>query len=46
METLTTLALIAAILAKGAAPVIVVLLYAAALASAAYMFRDRGNGGH
>lgn len=38
--------LVLSILARAGLPVIVVMVYAAALASAAYMFRDRGNGGH
>lgn len=37
------LLLSATILAKLACPLLAVLLYAAALASAAYMLRDRGN---
>ena len=37
------LLLSATILAKLACPVLAVLLYAAALASAAYMLRDKGN---
>ena len=37
------LLLTATILAKLACPLLAVLLYAAALASAAYMLRDRGN---
>ena len=45
MSWLTSLALVASILAKTAAPVIAVLLYAAALASAVYILRDRGERG-
>lgn len=37
------LLLSATILAKLACPLLAVLLYAAALASAAYMLRDKGN---
>lgn len=38
--------LVLSIVLKSATPVVVVLLYAAALASAVFMLRDRGNGGH
>lgn len=34
------------LLARAGLPVLAVMLYAAALASAAYMLRDRGNNGH
>ena len=40
------LAVIVSLLARAGLPVIAVMLYAAALASAAYMLRDRGNSGH
>jgi hypothetical protein len=43
METLAAMALVATILLKGVTPVIVVLLYAMALASTAYMLRNKGD---
>lgn len=44
--SLPELAFIAELLAKAALPVVAVMVYAAALASAVYMLRDRGTSGN
>lgn len=44
--SLPEIAFIVSLLARAGLPVIAVMLYIAALASAVYMLRDRGNNGH
>lgn len=44
--SLPEITFIVGLLARAGLPVLAVMLYAAALASAAYMLRDRGNSGH